>query len=94
MGTISITKSVSTETNDLKSDNSVTIYPNPATDKLFISSQKNIDSYRIQTLTGQTILKGSLLNKQYVSLNSLIKGSYLVCLIGNDFVKTKTFIKL
>jgi len=94
MGTISITKSVSTETNDLKSDNSVTIYPNPATDKLFISSQKNIESYRIQTLTGQTILKGSLLNKQYVSLNKLIKGSYLVCLIGNDFVKTKTFIKL
>jgi len=94
MGTISITKSVSTEINDLKSDNSVTIYPNPATDKLFISSQKNIESYRIQTLTGQTILKGSLINNQFVDLRKLIKGNYLVCFQGKDFVKTEKFIKL
>jgi hypothetical protein len=94
MGTISITKLVSTETNDLKSDNSVTIYPNPANDKLFISSQKNIESYRIQTLTGQTILKGSLINNQFVDLRKLIKGNYLVCFQGKDFVKTEKFIKL
>jgi len=94
MGTISITEATSTTTIDLKSDNSVTIYPNPATDKLFISSQNPVESYSIQTLTGQTILQGTLLNKQYVNLNNLIKGSYLVCLRGNDFVKTKTFIKL
>ena len=94
MGTISITKPVSTAAYDLETVSSVKIYPNPVNDKLFVSSQKPIEYYIIQTLTGQTILKGSMINKQYVDLKNLIKGSYLVCLKGNDFINTITFIKL
>ena len=94
MGTISISEMKSTAASDLESNNSINIYPNPADDKLFVTSAKPVENYLIQTLTGQTILKGSLVNRQFIDLKDLIKGSYLVCLQGNDFFKTKTFIKL
>lgn len=94
MGTISISETKSTATNDFSSTNSVKIYPNPVVDKLFILSEKPIENYRIQTLTGQTILKGSMINNQFVDLRKLIKGNYLVCFQGKDFVKTEKFIKL
>lgn len=94
LGNISIKASIPTAINDFSSNNSFNIYPNPADDKLFVSSSKPIENYIIQTLTGQTILKGSLLNRQSIDIEELIKGSYLVSLIGNDFFKTKPFIKL
>jgi hypothetical protein len=94
MGSISISAVNPTATNDMEVNNSVKIYPNPANDKLFISSQKPVESYLIQTITGQTILQGTMLEKQCVDLKSLIKGAYLVCLIGNGFSKTSKFIKL
>ena len=94
MGTISISESTSTLANDFSSDRSIKIYPNPVRDRLYISSQKQIENYTIQTLTGQIVLRGSLINRQYVDLKNLIKGSYLVCLTGNDFIKTSTFVKL
>jgi hypothetical protein len=94
MGTISITESVSTGSTSLVADNSIKIYPNPVVDKLFVSSVKPIENYIIRTLTGQTIFKGSMINKQYVDLKNLLKGSYLVCLMGKDFIKTEKFVKL
>ncbi len=94
LGTISISASNPTAVNDFGSNNTINIYPNPASDKLFVTSSTPIDNYLIQTLTGQTILRGSLLNRQFIDLKGIIKGSYLVCLIGKDFLKTKTFVKL
>ncbi len=94
MGTISIVESNTTATNDFNTNNWVKIYPNPATDKLYISSRNPIENYKIQTLTGQTILQGTLTNKLFVDIRSLIKGCYLVCLTRNNNLKTSTFIKL
>ena len=94
LGTITISAETATSTNDFISSNSIKIYPNPATDRLFVSSQKPVNNYVIQTLTGQTIVKGSLATQEYVDLRNLIKGSYLVCITGNDFTNTSMFIKL
>jgi hypothetical protein len=94
MGTISISAVNPTATTENDINNSVKIYPNPAGDKLFISSQKPVENYTIQNLSGQTILQGVMLEKQYVDLKSLIKGAYLVCLMGNGFSKTSKFVKL
>jgi hypothetical protein len=94
MGTISISAINPTATNDLQSNDLVKVNQNPASDKLFISSQKPVEKYTIQTITEQTILQGSMLGKQYVDLKSLLKGAYLVCLMGNGFNNTSKFIKL
>jgi len=94
MGTISVSEMKTTATNDLESNNSIKIYPNPAGDKLFVSSVKPIENFIIQTLTGQTILKGTMVKNQFVDLRKLVNGIYLVCFQGKDFVKTETFIKL
>jgi hypothetical protein len=94
MGTISVTGLNPMAVFELKSKESIKIYPNPANDKLFVTSEKSIENYVIQAITGQTMLAGTLDKQKYVDLKDLRKGCYLVFLKGNDFIQTEKFIKL
>jgi hypothetical protein len=94
MGTILIKSALPTKTNDLNKPASIVIYPNPATDDLFISGSEKINHFTIQNLTGQIVLKGNFQNKNFIDLRNLTKGSYFVRLCGEDFITTNTFIKL
>lgn len=93
MGTINITKAItSSVASDFNHD--LKIFPNPVLDKLFIQTTKNIKHIVIQTISGQTILKENFTNNSYIDFKNITKGSYIVQLVGNDYVKTRTIIKL
>ncbi len=93
LGTITITEVPTTAVRAFNTGSAFQVYPNPANDKLFITSIKPVENFIIQTLSGQTIFKGSLIERQFIDLRDLENGVYLVWLMGTDFVKTGTFIK-
>jgi surface protein len=78
-------------TSDIKTDNKISISPNPATDIIYIKNT-NADRYTIFDLSGRIILKGNLTNKQ-VGIQSLIPGNYILQLQLKDSLQNIKFIK-
>lgn len=75
--------------------NSIQIYPNPAQDRLSISSEHNIDSIIIYDISGREVLRQSI-NKNNIPLNikSLKSGTYLIQIFDKgNLLKTQKFIK-
>jgi len=69
------------------------IYPNPASDKVYISNLKEenilIKFYDIQ---GKLVLENKFLNKEYVNISMLAKGIYQVKFEGNNLNETRKLI--
>ncbi|MDN3691999.1 BspA family leucine-rich repeat surface protein [Chryseobacterium tructae] len=63
-------------TSDIKMDNKVSIYPNPATDIIYIKNT-TADHYTILDLTGRVVLKGSMTNEK-INIQTLAPGNYLL----------------
>ena len=57
-----------------------TLYPNPASDRVFIDSEKMLD-YRILTVTGEAVGQGSISSTRPASLQSLPPGLYQLVFI-------------
>ena len=75
-----------------KPGNSFAIYPNPATDQIFLSNIENESKLRLLDMNGR------LINEYQESLNqisviSLIPGVYILQLINETGVSTQKFIK-
>ena len=94
MGTISISGADITNNKVFNESSSTLVYPNPASDKLFITGQQNIEYYTIQTVTGQIIVQAGFQNQRFIDLKNITKGAYIISIAGKDFRKTSTFIKL
>jgi PKD repeat protein len=63
----------------------IKVYPNPATDQLYITEIEEKTSYRLLSVTGVCLQKGSLLRgNDIVSLENIIAGSYILELTGKD----------
>lgn len=82
-------------------DESVSVYPNPVNDLLFIDAGINADLRKIEVtdITGRTIISTDLLNnssgKISVPVNSLTNGTYLVRITnGSGDVTVKRIIKI
>ena len=79
-------------------ENSLTIYPNPTNDTLFVEFNelgKNV-SYEILDVTGKTIYHNSTaLEAKMLEINvsSLCAGTYFLKLKSDNIVSTKKFIK-
>ena len=73
---------------------SVTIYPNPARDFIYIKSheQENF-SYQITDMSGKIFLKGNISQGEALDVSDLNTGLYLLVLNNSDFVRTLKFIK-
>ena len=73
------------------------IYPNPATDQLYIQCPQNLSDaeYEIFNLNGQLMTEGILKDKS-ISLNSngLSSGKYILLLRMNGEMRSFTFIKM
>ena len=83
--------STSLATNELK-NKEITIYPNPAKDKIFIRDLKNIMGTKIYDATGK-LLQTSKTNSALIDVSDLPKGIYFIEVLSNNkFFKSK-FIK-
>jgi len=87
-------KAVGLKENSYFGNKSVSIYPNPAQDQLFISGvDQEIIDFEIYSIDGVLRHKGRSTNG-YIDLTSLNKGQYILRLIGQDDSQSKAFFKL
>jgi hypothetical protein len=70
------------------SSNQFTIYPNPPSNLLYISSKNNIESLEISDLNGKQLIKKAGVNS--VDISELSKGIYFIKLNDKETFK---FIK-
>jgi hypothetical protein len=83
-----------TATSNVK-ENSVKIYPNPATSSLIISAPSEINAIRITNLVGQTI-KNVTVNaiERVIDLNDMSNGQYIISLsMKNGQIVNQKFTK-
>ena len=66
------------------------VYPNPASNELFISSEFEVVNFTIVNLAGQTVLEGEM-SKADISV--LETGSYVIHIATEQGVSVKRFIK-
>lgn len=82
--------------NSFKADADFHLYPNPATDKLYIDYPQKFSGaeYEILNLNGQKVTEG-ILNDKVISLNNrnLTSGKYILLIRNNGEMKTFSFIK-
>jgi hypothetical protein len=68
--------SLTTGVKELES-NTINIYPNPARDVLFVSSQNQLMNYQILDITGKTVKEGNVNNNQ-IEISNFDAGVYFV----------------
>ncbi len=70
---------------------SLTIYPNPSSDFLSISSEIAIESYKVFSTTGQLLMNESYAGS--IDLTSLQNGTYFVEIMSGDLKEMRSFVK-
>jgi hypothetical protein len=74
-----------------KAPNAFTLYPNPATSQVSISSGEPFDRIEISDNTGRTVLVSG--NQKTIDVSSLAAGAYIVRLIKGNSVQTGKLCK-
>ncbi|MBC8511151.1 MAG: Omp28-related outer membrane protein [Cryomorphaceae bacterium] len=79
---------------ELNGLNRVNIYPNPASDKIYISNLKedNITT-KIYDIKGKLVLENKVSNKEYLNISKLSKGVYQIKFEGSDWNEVSKLIK-
>lgn len=77
------------------SDNMVTLYPNPATDRLYLKSEEVVNKIRITDISGKQVISLTPVvnNIIDISLEGLNPGLYLLQYETAAGIKTKKFLK-
>jgi hypothetical protein len=79
---------------ELNGPNRVNIYPNPASDKIYISNLKEDNTLiKIYDVNGRLVLENKVLNKEYLNISKLSKGIYQIKFKGSDWNETRKLIK-
>ncbi|MGO4708569.1 BspA family leucine-rich repeat surface protein [Chryseobacterium sp. 2TAF14] len=68
--------------------NSIYIYPNPASDFIYLNHFKDVKSYTITDFSGRIIMKDSL-TKDFINIKSLTSGNYILQIATKE--KTQSF---
>jgi len=63
---------------DIKNQSLISLYPNPTSDKFYISGTEDQVNIKIFNLNGKLIFEKSIVNKEAISVESLPAGTYLV----------------
>ncbi|MBK1897447.1 BspA family leucine-rich repeat surface protein [Chryseobacterium paridis] len=79
-------------TSDVLTHNEISIYPNPATDFIYIKNAKGFGSYKIFDVSGRIVLQNSL-NDEKINISSLTKGNYILKIISKDKIQSLKLIK-
>ena len=69
------------------------VYPNPADDKLFISTDLAIEEVNIFNITGVMVYSNSNVSDNHIDVSNLNKGIYLISIKTADGNTVKRFIK-
>jgi len=77
---------------ELNGPDKVNIYPNPATDNIYISNLFKKSGIKIYDIQGKLVLENKISNKQYVNISNLAKGIYQVKFEGNNLNETRKLI--
>lgn len=91
--TITVVESINTAVADVATDRLFSVYPNPATDRLFlgINAQEVVDHTVIDAM-GKVVLQGRTINMG-IDLSGLAPGMYTVRLNGDGGERTARFTK-
>jgi len=72
----------------------VKLYPNPANDILFISSDAKLSKVEVFNLLGQSVMSKTINSKQSeLNISDLDAGMYLIKVYGENGVQTQRFLK-
>ena len=76
---VSIFDKSTLSTNQLENNsNTITAYPNPSTDFIEISGFKVKENYTIYNILGESVLNGSIQEKEQIDLRNLTNGIYIL----------------
>jgi len=79
---------------ELNGPDRVNIYPNPATDNIYISNLKEDNTLvKIYDINGSLVLENKVSNKEYLNISNLSKGMYQLKFEGSDWKETRKLIK-
>jgi len=82
-----------TFTNNAFSNNSFSVFPQPASNQIEIETNETIQSYKIFDLNGKILSEENYLNNKIIDVANLPKGIYLLQLLNNkNFISTKKII--
>jgi len=69
------------------------IYPNPASDLIYVSNLTQTVNFQIINLSGQIVKSGELHVDGYIDIDNLNYGHYFIRLTNNNLSQTIKFIK-
>ena len=70
------------------------VYPNPASNRLMVSSDEQVETYEVYSITGALVHRNNAGRKAFeIDLSELPSGSYLLKLTTGNGVKAQRFIK-
>ena len=78
---------------ELNGPDRINIYPNPATDNIYISNLIKNAILKIYDINGKLVLETSVSNKEYINISTLAKGMYQIKFEGKDWSETRKLIK-
>lgn len=92
---ITIDKTISTAINDVKNDDDLIIYPNPASDYITIDyKEENPASLKIYDTTGKLVLsKENMKAQEQVDIQALSNGIHIIELMSEDKVYISKLVK-
>ena len=94
LGTITVTREIPDVVSLHDDTKKVSIFPSPASDKLFVTTTEPVSGYFIYNLPGQIMKQGRLDQNQPIDIRLLSSGNYIIRLEGNDFIHNQKFLKL
>lgn len=72
--------------------NEISIYPNPATDLIYIKNLKGLNNYKILDLSGRIVIQ-NFLDEDKINVSSLIKGNYILQIMSKNNIRNFKFSK-
>jgi len=75
------------------SQQNISVYPNPAANRLYLESEKPTASFIIRNFLGDVVLTGDLSDSKSIDIESLSPGAYVLGLTDSEVYFTQSFIK-
>ena len=77
---------------DLNGPDRINIYPNPATDNVYISNLIEKSTVKIYDINGRLVLESNISDKEYLNTSTLSKGMYQINFETKDWSETRKLI--
>ena len=77
---------------ELNGPDRVSIYPNPASDNIYVSNLIETSILQVYDITGRLVIENKVSNKEYIDVSSLAKGTYQMKFKGSDWIETRKLI--